>query len=388
MYKTLLVIIFTVLFGLFSSCLERYYPEEEQITAGTLVINAHITDKPDAQIIEISRSSTLSYSKFEPVSGCYALLAREDGESRDFFETHAGYYSGDLDGEFLQIGMLYQVRIFTPDGNEYHSDFDKLRPVPPIDSIYWELETMSYQAASNSIEGLRFFIDFTYDDEAYEFIRWELLETYEFHNPDMKAYVYETPRRFYPLPDSSNPKVCYITRQLNDIHSMSTRYLERGSYVKKPFTFVPNDKIEQKLLYKYSLLVQQYSVGPEAFHYWNELKKISQEQGWLFDSQPALLKSNICNINDESEKILGYFSMSCVSEIRGIADRLEGLDHSPYKYYCLPADRGPGGTVPTSYPAYFARAFYNGTSVYNLVNKHCVDCRAYKGSTDKMPDYW
>ncbi|MCK4745843.1 MAG: DUF4249 family protein, partial [Bacteroidales bacterium] len=271
-------------------------------------------------------------------------------------------------------------------GNEYHSDFDKLRPVPPIDSIYWELETTSYENRSDSMRGIRFFIDFTYDNETYEYIRWELTETYEFHNPNMKAFVAESIGNFYALRDSSNPRVCYITRKLHDIHSMSTHYLDQGTYIKKPFSFVANDKIEQKLLYKYSLLVRQFSVGPEAFHYWNELKKTSQEQGWLFDSQPALLQSNICNIHDESEKLLGFFSMSSASERRGMADMVQGLDHTPYKYYCLPAEKGPGG--PSHYPAYFARAHYDGKVVYSQVNKHCVDCRAYKGSTDIKPDYW
>ena len=78
--------------------------------------------------------------------------------------------------------------------------------------------------------------------------------------------------------------------------------------------------MEQKLLFKYSLNVKQYSMGQEGFHYWNEIGMNLQGQGAMFDRQPPLT-------ND-------------------------------------------------------------GTSVYAEVNKHCVDCRDYKGSSAIKPDFW
>jgi hypothetical protein len=346
-----------------TGCVERFYSGEDDLKTGTLVINAHITDQPGNQVIEISRSSTLLYPSFAPEELCYTLLEREDGEGREFGETNPGYYACDLDRAFLQTGMSYRLKVVTPGGSEYQSDFDRIRPVPEIDSIYYLLETTGYQTRDDSMEGIRFYIDFTYDDEAYEYLRWELTETYEFHNPDLGLYYRE-----HGIPDSCVYLVCYITNRLFDIHSMSTRYLDKGAYIKKPFGFVPNDKMEQKLLYKYSVQVRQHSLGPEAFHYWDELRKTTQEQGFLFDRQPALLKSNICNVNDAEEQVLGFFSMSGVKERRGIAENIPGLDHTPYKYFCLPVEVSPGS--------------WRGPAA------HCIDCRLYKGSTEIKPDYF
>lgn len=174
---------------LFSGCVERYYPEEDDLKKGTLVINAHLTNVPGEQLIEISRSVGLTNPSFHPESGYYAELIREDGEFREFIETRPGYYGSYLDEGFLQTGMSYMIHVSTPDGKEYESDFDKLRPVPEIDSIYYLVEHNSFASEADSIGGIRFYIDFTYDDEAYEFIRWELTETYEFHNPAMEAFV-------------------------------------------------------------------------------------------------------------------------------------------------------------------------------------------------------
>ena len=378
-----------VLFFWLSSCVERYYPDEDDLKTGTLVINAHLTDQSGHQVIQISRSVTLLYPSADPVSGGFAEVIREDGEFREFAEERPGYYGCDLDETFLQTGLSYMIHVITPDGKEYESGFDMLRPVPEIDSIYYEVQSASYQTESNSTDGVRFFIDFTYNNESYDYIRWEVTETYEFHNPDMEAFIWDVDFSYYELPDTSNYRICYISNKLSEIHSMALSYLNFGIYIKKPFTFVPNIQLEQKLKHKYSVLIKQYSMGEEAFHYWNELKKTSQEQGFLFDRQPALLKSNIHNINDEEETVLGFFSMSGVVERRAFAEKPEGLDLSLYEWYCFPVVKGPAGwTTRADLPKYYARAWRDGVSTRAEVNKHCVDCRAYKNSTHISPDFW
>ena len=389
MTKSLKYIFFLVLLIIGTSCVERFYPDEDDLRTGRLVINAHMTSQPGIQIIEISRSMGLSSPSFSPESGCYVVLIREDGEFREFPENRSGYYEADLDESFLQTGMSYMVQVSTSEGNQYESSMDKLRPVPAIDSIYYQVESRSYASKSDTIGGIRFYIDFTYDDAAYEYLRWDRTETYEFHNPDMEGYVLGDNFRVIELPDTSNYRICYLSNQLSSIHSMATSYLDFGIYIKKPFDFIENIQIEQKLHHKYSLLVKQYSLGKEAFHYWNELKKTSQEQGWLFDKQPALLKSNIRNVNREDEIVLGYFSMAGMVEKRAFAIEPEGLDLSAYEWYCFPVSRGPGGPLSEEdLPIYYARAWMDGAVSFAEVNKHCVDCRAYKNSSHIKPDFW
>ena len=389
MNRAFLILLLTVFVSCIQGCIERYYPDQDDLKTGTLVINAHLTDEPGYQSIEISRSVTLIHPSLDPVAGAYAEIIREDGEFCEFTEEKPGWYVYNFDEEFLQTGMSYSLHVIAPDGKEYESEFDRIRPVPDIDSIYFEVETASIETESDSTEGVRFFIDFTYDDADFECLRWELTETYEFHNPDMSAYILDVDFKIRPLPDTSNYRVCYITNDLPSIHSMTLKYLDFGIYIRKSFGFVSNDQLEQKLKHKYSLYVKQFSLGEEAFHYWNELKKTSQEQGFLFDRQPALLKSNIHNINDEQEIVLGFFSMSGVTECRGFAEKPEGLDLSLYEYYCMPVVKGPPGPVSRDdLPKYYARAFWDGESVYAEINKHCVDCREYKKSTHIKPDYW
>lgn len=386
LYHITLISIIAITF--LTSCVERYHPDELYLRPGILVISAHITDNPGIQFIEISRSSHIESPGFQAELDCYIELIREDGESHNFSSSdRPGFYAADLDTAFLRPGMLFQLQVVTGDGEEYHSDFDKIRPVPAIDSVYYEVESMKYWGEDDPVPGIRFFADFTYDDEAYEYIRWELKETYEFHNPDMAAYIYVNWRTVRLMEEEENPKVCYFTHELPAVHSLSTKEIDFGSF-SKPFDFVPNDQMEQKLHHKYSLLIRQYSLGPEGYQYWHELGANNQEQGQIFNKQPALLNSNICNIADENEKVLGFFTMSAMQETRAFAQEIPGFDTSPLPGYCLPIDRGPGSNRPTNFPSYFARASFEGTSVFAEVNKHCVDCREYKKSTEVKPDFW
>ncbi len=385
---TLTALINVIVIAFLTSCVERYHPDELYLRDGILVINAHITDEVGTQTVEISRSSHIENPGFQAEENCLVNLLREDGESREFSSSESpGFYTAELDADFLRTGMLFQLQVMSDDGNEYHSDFDKIRPVPAIDSIYYKVESMSYSGEDNPVNGIRFYVDFTHEDVDYEYIRWELTETYEFHNPNMEAFIYYNRWTVRPLEGVDNSRICYLTDDLPAVHSLSTKQLSLGSY-SHAFDFVPNDEFEQKLKHKYSLLVRQYSVGPEGYHYWHELGANRQEQGQIFSKQPALIQSNICNIEDENEKVLGFFSMSAVQEARAFAADIPGLDPSLNAFYCLPVDSGPGSNRPTSFPAYFARATYNGETVYARVNKHCVDCRDYKGSTEVKPDFW
>jgi hypothetical protein len=387
-----------ILMILLVGCIERYYPEEDDMRTGTLVINAHLTNRAGEQVIEISRSAGLTYPFFDPVSGSLVEVIREDGEFREFLEFSPGYYKAELDETFLQTGASFMLHVSTPDGNEYESRFDMLRPVPAIDSLYYEVESNSFVYGSDPVGGIRFYLDFTYDDKDYEYIRWDLTETYEYHNSvDLEYYFLDLDHVIKPVPDTSIYYICYITNELFQIHSMYLGSLDFGHYVKKPFSFVPNYEQEQKLHHKYSLLVRQYSLGEEAFYYWNDLKKNSQEQGSLFDSQPALLKSNIRNVNDENEYVLGFFSMAGMVEKRAFAIEPDGLDLSPYLYHCYPRKHPPDADEPILWrvghkypydpgPLYFTRPRESALPLRRM-NKACVDCREYKNSTHIPPDF-
>jgi hypothetical protein len=369
-----------MLLQILPGCVEPYDPEEEALKTGTLVINAHLTDKAGVQQIEISRSTMLHDPVYDPLAGCYAAVIREDGVSREFSDAGNGKYGSLLDGDFLQTGMSYRLHVITPDGNEYESDFEVLQPVPEIDSVYFlvEPDPDAEENGSRDGMGIRFYLDFTYDSDAYRYIRWEMVETYEFRNPPLYLKVPGS------IPDSSRWRRCWITNEVPDIFTLSLDNLKKGRYIKKQLNYVANIPREQKLHWRYSLLVRQYSLSQEAFQYWDELKTTSQELGTFFDRQPAILKSNMCNIRDDDEAVLGYFNMSGVREMRVFVQYIQGINTERDPEYCEIKTLKSGGIgdligVCTN---------IDGEEICGSVPMYCVDCRLLKNSTHIRPDFW
>ncbi len=105
---------------------------------------------------------------------------------------------------------------------------------------------------------------------------------------------------------------------------MDLSNVEGDLYKKAPLNFVSSET--RRLHYRYSLLVRQMALSKKAFWYWDELAKNLQSKGNLFDTQPSLTPSNICNVNDEDELVIGYFSISGATEKRIFVEDIPDLE--------------------------------------------------------------
>ena len=373
---------------LLTGCVERYYPSEDDVMIGTLVVNAHLTDKPGDQVISISRSDKLLYPEYVPESGCSVVVEDQEGNTIEFMETVPGDYSADIPTKFLEPGTLYRLLLMTPDGNRYESEFSGLRSSTPISSIYYELESIPTSDPLLTVDGIRFYMDFEVDPVSSEYMRWELMETYEFHNPNYEDFIYSFDRQLNPVPDSLSDKQCWITGYVNAIFTLDAGNLTSPQFNYMPLHHISNET--QRLSHGYSLLVRQLSMDEPAYRYWDELKKNSQENSGLYSSQPSITPSNICNCDDPEEKILGFFSISGMTEKRIFVKDVEGLE----KYnvlYCYPRPELPRFRylLTQDLPVYASRvAFPDSLARFGTTTQECVDCRVRKGSVGEPPDFW
>jgi hypothetical protein len=373
----------------FTGCVERYYPDEDEIFTGTLVINASITNIQGIQTIQISRSVDLVYPEFMPESNCMVEVEEISGEKISFPESKPGYYNAELPGGFMKYGGQYMLRVVTSDGNLYQSDYSTLKPATIIDRIYFERESFPTADPDRFIEGIQFYIDFKVDADSSEFMRWELLETYEFHNPPYEGYIYSFDRVLRRLPDSLDDRQCWISGHVNAIYTLDVANMTNSSYTYMPLHFVSNET--QRLSYGYSLLVRQHSMDAPAFRYWDELKKNSQTQGGLYDRLPSLTPGNISNADDPQERILGFFGVSGVTEMRIFVKDVEGLQKYDVRF-CYPYPEPPRFRylMAGDLPVYCSRALdpLTGTQHFGETILECLDCRIREGSSGDPPDYW
>ena len=368
-----LIILLSILL-LLSSCITQFIPHTTE-AQDLLVVEGLITDKPETNIIKISRPNQLGFTTSPlPVSGCNVTVTDESGGSFIFKETTPGTYASDPAKFQGIIGQFYTLHIGTTLSKSQNFDSYpmELKPVPPIDSVYYEKIVFSESTGtSGGQEGCQILLDTHDPQNQCKFYRWEYSETWEFHLP-------------YTVPNN----VCWVSNNSDVINIKNTSIIGEDRISRYPLTLITNKT--DRLREKYSILVNQYSLNPDEYNYWAKLQNISQQVGGLYDIIPSSIASNIYCVDDPNQKVLGYFSVSAKSSSRiFIKDRFAGVQTEYTDRTCI-AD-----TVVGNNPIQ-----YLNSSVWVIINnplpppgyrvttriKGCYDCTVR--GTKIMPIFW
>ncbi len=360
---------------LFSSCITEFIPkttEDQEL----LVVEGLITDKPEANTIKLSRSFHLGgFNVPKPLTGCDIRISDDLGQSFSFSETTPGTYTSDPAKFQGIIGRFYTLHVSTNVTNNnlnYESIPMELKPVPPIDSVYYEkVSIVESSNVSAGQEGCQVYLDTHDQTNQCKFFRWEYTETWEFRLP-------------YLVPNS----ICWLSSNSNVINIKNTSVFEEDRINRYPLNFISN--LTDRLRVKYSILVNQYSLNEDEYLYWEKLQNISEQVGGLYDVIPSAIPSNVYCLDDPNQKVLGYFSVSANSSRRiFIKDQFAGVI-TPYTDAACISDTVFGGG-PILYLNTSVWVIINHPSpppVYSVItrNKLCYDCTVR--GTNIKPDFW
>lgn len=296
---------------LLSGCITQFIPqvtEDKEI----LVVEGLVTDQPEAYVIKLSMSLPLgSKGTARPLKGSIVSISDDLRTSYSLKETVSGTYKTDPKIFQGAIGRSYTLHIKTSAaaGNlNYESSAMEMKPVPQIDSVYYEKKTITEKDMFNpSTEGCQIYLNTHDATNICKFYRWEFSETWEFHLP-------------YTVP---NP-ICWISANSDMINIKNTTVLGEDRILRFPVSFISNNS--DRLSQKYSILVNQYSLNEEEFLYWEKLQTMSEQVGGLYDIIPSAIQSNVLCSDNPNEKVLGFFSVSAATSKRiFIKDNFIGL---------------------------------------------------------------
>ncbi|MDO3626770.1 DUF4249 family protein [Mucilaginibacter sp. BT774] len=62
----------------------------------------------------------------------------------------------------------------------------------------------------------------------------------------------------------------------------------------------------EKLSVEYSILVKQYALSADAYKFYANLKKNTEQLGSIFDAQPSAIRGNIHFVTTPAEPVIGY----------------------------------------------------------------------------------
>ncbi|WP_026994302.1 DUF4249 domain-containing protein [Flectobacillus major] len=339
--KPLLSLFLLFCIGLLS-CVETY-DVEINTSKGYLLVDGVLTDLNEPQVITISRTledASFSSSEYSasirsketttlPVTQAQVKVVVNDKETLELTEIEPGYYQ--LPNGFRgKVGNTYQLMFLTTDGKRYTSSVEKMLPVPTIKNIYDEFNPKGIKSAfpgSEQIACNNIYVDF--DDTANEknfyrwrWVNWEIQTICETCRQG-KYYLYETGNGITGdcyrdltllgnnLYDYSCDNLCWDIFYSSDINIQSDIYTDGQSQKGKLAAQIPLIQSNASLV-----SVQQMSLTPNAYRNLKLLQDQSVNTGTLADTPPAPIKSNVNNIKDEQELVLGFFTVSSVSEIR------------------------------------------------------------------------
>jgi len=365
-----------------SSCIDRYYLDNNDSDTKKFVVEGTITDNCDEQVIKISYTSSTENPSYDGASNCSVKVIDDNNHIFNFVEdvNNRGYYKGNILEETTSIGKKFQLIVDTPEGKTYKSSFEEMLPCPPVDSVYYIIEHKETETPGEIIDGLQFYIDFNATDYFGRYYRLIIEETYEYHSTWPKKDYIGIDDRYHDDPIDFSLFVCYKTEIDNELFLLSTEGLISNKYKKAKLHFV--DDHTQRLLFNYSILVKQHSVSKEAYLYWANIKKNNQGTDGLYTKQPAVPKGNIFNVNDSSEVVLGYFSVSSETTKRIIIRDVPELRFNDVGFCHAVVPNGPLPFEPR--PLYFVNAvLFDGSVTRGYTSPECIECTLLGGIVDK-----
>jgi hypothetical protein len=373
------------------ACKKPYLPAVVAVSSNYLVVEGVINTGSDSTSIRLSRTIPLSsLAQVKPELGASVIIITEGGSNYPLTEKGKGYYTAP--GLNINSAAKYGLKITTADGKVYQSDMVQAKNSPPIDSVY-------YRIAS---DGLKIYADTHDPSHNSTYYRWDYQETYEFHSAFYSyLYLQQVPVDTVLTRTTDNQIYsCWKSDTSTSILLNSTAKLAKDVISNNQLTFVSSTS--EKIGVRYSILVRQYALTVDAFSYYQQLEKNTEQLGSIFDAQPSELPGNIHCITTPSEAVIGYITAGAPAQSRIFIDVRNlpaWLPVTPYKGCTIDTalfKQPQGNTFVNAVqqliysgiqmPIYAYQLPASPVLGYVASTPQCVDC-TLRGS-NKQPSFW
>lgn len=370
-----------------TGCKKLYTPNITASNVSYLVVEGVINAGQDSTIIKLSRTVNISDQvKTTPESGARVTVESDQNNSYTLNEIGNGKYASPALS--LNAAYKYHLHIKTTAGKEYLSDFEAVKPNPPIDSVGFTVQN----------NGIQLYVNTHDPANSTRYYRWEYAETWNFHARYQTTFITDGTNLNYRTPDQQIYS-CFGNNTSSTVLLGSTTKLSNDVIYQQPLTQILSTS--EKLEIKYSILVKQYALTSYAFNFWQNLKKNAEQLGTIFAPLPSELSGNIHCITTPSESVIGYISVTNIQQKRIFISysQLPQSWNSTYPYQCtldtLLINRGTNQhdvalfLIPIGSTEFAVSTISSKTGTligYLGADAECADC-TIRG-TNKQPAFW
>lgn len=391
-----------------TSCVDKFWPELDNDNSQFLVVDGKISNFPGPYTVKLSYSSSILDTLFIPNTAATITILDNQGNQEVLTMVSPGVYKTSPSGIQGIIGHDYKIEIELDNGLIYESEYEELLNPIVIEDVHFEKE---WRYAQNILEtdqeGLQFYVNSEPSESSKAYFFWEIEETYEYHAPYRIYFMYNGPENNdswiddVPIKKIRNVDTlyyCWKTQNLKERLIYKVESSNEGNTSNLPIHFVPNN--DERLRWGYNILVKQYTISEKLYTFLNYLKKQNENQGGLFTSQPFQIRSNISNIQDPSEEVLGYFKVASGTIGPRIQARASGglFYDKPICYYDTAVSSIKHRIVTSQsddWPIFLSYFHFDNDSdpllgpilIFAYIAPNCLDCRNHGGVTRK-PEFW
>jgi hypothetical protein len=388
--KELVILGISAIFG----CKKPYSPPAATANSHYLVVQGVIAAGQDSTIITLSRTVSLSGTASSvPELNATVTVVSDQNITYPIPQVDSGKYAAPPLS--LDNARKYSLHITTTDGHTYASDYEAVKVTPPIDTLGFNIN------ATN--DGINIYTNAHDPTNNTHYYRWDYTETYIYESALVSYFIFDPSNPYYNASVLRTPAqlihTCYITTNSSTVLLNSSAALKQDVINNNPITQIPNTS--EKLTNEYSIMVRQYALTQDAYKFWYVLKRNTEQIGTIFDVQPSEVNGNIHCTSNPAEPVIGYMSVSTISQKRIFIDRTE-LPAWPYSQpsctayidtwfkkgvppgFLTEAVDIPLGSVLSKWDAMANDTAYSVQVGYYS----CVDCRYHNHGKTVAPSFW
>lgn len=360
------------------SCVEPYDPPYSDRDINLLVVDGFLDSGSKNATVKLSYAMPLdTNTTYNPVQRATVSVEREDGLVIPLPEISSGLYA--VSSDQIVTGKKFKLRVFNA-SKEYISDEVELRASPTLDSVTWRADD----------RGVTIYVDSHDEANSTRYYQWIYTETWEYtaNKYSVVRFIKET-AEVVPRTAAEMVYICYGSQTSTRVLITTTSSNTLDVVNDFALAFIPAG--DYRLARLYSIEVEQRALDEQAYTYWLNLQKTTENLGGLFDPLPSEVTGNMHNPKDNSEKVLGYFSGGEIRKKRIFIYRGD----LPPKLQVFPTSECAEQEIPVA-----KLRDYRGSDLYLIEPRGmpvpvlytsaagvCVDC-TLRGGVTKPPSFW
>lgn len=394
-----LKILLITFFGMLHSCTELYEIETKDFES-LLVVEATITDELKRHELKLSRTFRLEDDAPSEITNADVWIESSKGKTYRFDSSGPGVYTS-INAFQAELDDTYTLNITLSDGSSYSSTAEGLTSASKIESIDASIANV------NGEQGIQLFVNSDRNVSNAMYFKYEYEETYKIVVPHPSSHelllvnVDLAEGLNYELelaPRTEDVSTCYSTKRNTDI-LLSSLKESQNTYVDQfPLKFISSDN--GIIRDRYSILVTQYVQSFEAYNFYRIMKKLGTVENIFAENQPGFVQGNLSSMENEQEKVIGFFQVSSVSSKRIYFNYTDfGFKRPPYLFECMYwnklnfNNRAKDPERMNDYTKIYnlliggGVSYYTGENpIYSFVSIKCVDCTSF--SSNVIPEFW